>query len=257
VKTWPPLIRREAVRPAADSLRERVVLIAGATGGLGRACAIECARAGATVVLAGRKVRALEGLYDELESLGAPTPGIYPIDFAGATADDYAAMADALHHQCGRLDAIVHGAIHFDGLRPVDQIKTDDWMRAQQVGLNAPFLLTQACLPVLRQRQDAAVVFVLDDPGRMGKAYWGGYGVAKAALGTFASVLHQETENTRVRVHALLPGPMRTGLRRMAYFGEDTMTIETPDAAGAAAAFLVGAEAASLRGQTLDLRRID
>lgn len=257
MKTWLPLIRCDAAKPAENVLRERVVLITGANGGLGRACAIECARAGATVVLAGRKVRALEALYDEIEALGAPRPGIYPIDFAGATGDDYAAMVDALHHQCGRLDAIVHAAAHFDGLRPVDQIKADDWMRAQQVGLTAPFLLTQAGLPCLRERDDAAVVFVLDDPARMGNAYWGGYGVAKSALGTFASVLHQETENSRIRIHALLPGPMRTGLRRMAYFGEDTLTIDTPEAAGAAAAFLVGAEAASLRGHTLDLRRND
>ena len=257
MNSWLPLVRSGVVRLTENALRDRVVLITGAYGGLGRACALECARAGATVVLAGRKVRPLEVLYDEIESLGAPKPGIYPIDLSGSTADDYARMADALRHQCDRLDAIVHAAAHFDSLRPVDQIKPDEWMRAQQVGLNAPVLLTQACLPLLREREDAAVVFVLDDPDRMGKAYWGGYGVAKAALGTFASVLHQETENSRVRVHALLPGPMRTALRRMAYFGEDTMAIEPPDAAGAAAAFLAGAQGVDLRGRTLDLRRID
>ena len=257
MNAWLPLVRGGVLRPAENALRDRVVLVTGANGGLGRACALECARAGATVVLAGRKVQALERLYDEIESLGAPKPAIYPIDLAGASADDYASMAEALRIQCGHLDAIVHAAALFEGLRPIDQIKADAWMRAQQVGLNAPFLLTQACLPLLREREDAAVVFVLDDPARIGKAYWAGYGVAKMALGTFACVLHEETENSRVRVHALLPAPMRTGLRRMAYFGEDTMTIEPPDGAAATAAYLTSAEAARLRGQTLDLRRID
>lgn len=252
-----PPVRTEEPRPAEHALRDRVVLITGVSGGLGRACAISCARAGATVVLAGRKVRPLEALYDELEALGAPKPAIYPINLEGATPDDHANLANAIQVQCGRLDAIVHAAVHFDGLRPVDQIKPTDWMRTQQVALNAPFLLTQACMPLLRERADAAVVFVLDDPQRVAKAYWGAYGVAKAALGAFASILHEETEVGPVRVHALLPAPMRTALRRLAYFGENTMERELPDAAGAAAAYLASPAAAALRGRTLDLRPLD
>jgi NAD(P)-dependent dehydrogenase (short-subunit alcohol dehydrogenase family) len=254
VNTPLPLARVEHPQPDIDALRERVVLVTGASGGLGRACALACARAGATVVLAGRKVRPLESLYDELEALGAPTPAIYPINLEGATPEDYANLADAVRIQCGRLDAVVHAAVLFDGLRPVEQVKPSDWLRIQQVGLNAAFLLTQACLPLLRERADSAVVFVLDDAGRYGKAYWGGYGVAKAGLAAFASILHEETENGPVRVHALLPPPMRTALRRMAYFGEDALQRELPDRAGAAAAFLATPVASALRGQTLDLR---
>jgi NAD(P)-dependent dehydrogenase (short-subunit alcohol dehydrogenase family) len=252
-----PLARVETPSPAENALRERVVLVTGVSGGLGRASAISCARAGATVVLAGRKVRPLEALYDELEALGAPKPAIYPINLEGATPDDHANLANAIEAQCGRLDAIVHAAVHFDGLRPVDQIKPTDWMRTQQVNLNAPFLLTQACLPLLRQRVDAAVVFVLDDPQRVGKAYWGAYGVAKAALGAFASILHEENENGPVRIHALLPAPMRTALRRLAYFGENTLERDLPDEAGAASAYLASPASAALRGKTLDLRPLD
>lgn len=249
-----PLARVEHTQPDVDSLRGRVVLVTGASGGLGRACALACARAGATVVLAGRKVRPLEAIYDEIEALGAPMPAIYPINLEGATPDDYASLADAVRIQCGRLDAIVHAAVLFEGLRPVEQVKPADWLRIQQVGLNAPFLLTQACLPLLRERTDSAVVFVLDDAERSGKAYWGGYGTAKAGLAAFASILHEETETGTVRVHALLPPPMRTALRRMAYFGEDALQRELPDRAGAAAAFLTSPAASALRGRTLDLR---
>jgi NAD(P)-dependent dehydrogenase (short-subunit alcohol dehydrogenase family) len=249
-----PLAREAEPVPAEGALRDRVVLVTGVSGGLGRAAALACARAGATVVLTGRKVRPLEALYDEIEALGAPQPAIYPLNLEGATPDDYANLADAIQHQCVRLDGIVHAAAHFDGLRPVSQIKPTDWLRTQQVDLHAPFLLTQACLPLLGASADAAVVFVMDDPQRMGKAYWGGYGVAKAALGAFASILHEETESGSVRVHALLPPPMRTALRRMAYFGENTLERESPDGAGAAAAFLISAAASALRGRTLDLR---
>ena len=249
-----PLIRAEPALASADALRGRVILITGVTGGLGRACAIACAKAGATIVLVGRKVRPLEKLYDELEGMGAPKPAIYPLDLEGASADDYADMAEAIRLQCGHLDAIVHAAVLFEGLRPIDQIKPTDWMRVQQVALNAPFLLTQACLPLLRMRDDAAVVFVMDDVARIGKAYWGSYGAAKAALGAFASILHEETETGPIRVHALLPPPLRTALRRMAYFGEDTLERDLPDAAAAALTWLLTPAAACLRGRTLDLR---
>lgn len=249
-----PLRRSEPAAISGDALRDRVVLITGATGGLGRACAIACAKAGATVVLVGRKVRPLEALYDELEGLGAPKPAIYPMDLEGATADDYLDMAEAIRFQCGRLDAIVHAAVLFDGLRPLDQFKPVDWLRIQQVALNAPFLITQACLPLMRANDDAAVVFVMEDAGRVGKAFWGSYGVAKSALGALASILNQETENSPVRIHAVLPPPMRTGLRRMAYFGEDTLERELPETTAAAVVWLLSAAGAPMRGCTLDLR---
>ena len=249
-----PLIRVAEAAAAAGSLGGRTVLVTGAAGGLGRAAALASARAGATVVLAGRKVRALEEVHDALVAAGGPPPAIYPLNLEGATPDDYDALAEAIRQQCGSLDGIVHAAAHFDGLRTIAQTKPIDWLRAQQVGLNAPYLLSRACLPLMQASTDAAIVFVLDDPARIGKAHWGGYGVAKFALAGFASILNEETSGSSVRVHALLPGPMRTALRRMAYFGEDTSTRPPPDVAGGAVAFLLGDDGRRLRGTTLDLR---
>lgn len=250
-----PLATIDGAPPAAaDSLRDRVVLVTGATGGLGRATSLAAAAAGATVVLLGRKVRALEALYDEIERLGAAQPAVYPMDLAGATPRDYADLAASIERECGRLDGVVHAAAHFDGLQPFDQQKPEEWMRTQQVNVTAPFQLTQACMPLLRQRDDAAIVFVLDDPLRTGKAFWGGYGVAKHALAGLASIVHEETENSRVRTHALLPGPMRTVLRRAAYYGEDTLMHPEPDHAASFAVWLLSADGAVLRGKTLDLR---
>ena len=249
-----PAVRVADPSAAPESLRDRVVLVTGAAGGLGRATALACARAGATVVLAGRKVKALESVYDAIEAAGHPQAAIYPLNLEGATPDEHAALAESIRQQCGRLDGIVHAAAHFDGLRTLAQTKPIDWLRVQQVALNAPYLLTQACLPLLHEADDSAVVFVLDDPARVGRAYWGSYGVAKFALAGLASILHEEHGEGPLRVHALLPAPMRTALRRMAYFGEDALTRETPDRAGDAVAFLLGSAARAVRGRTLDLR---
>jgi NAD(P)-dependent dehydrogenase (short-subunit alcohol dehydrogenase family) len=115
-------------------------------------------------------------------------------------------------------------------------------------------MLTQACLPLLQQACDASVVFVLDDPARMAKAHWGAYGVAKQGLSGLASILHEELENTSIRVHALLPMPMRTALRRAAYYGENTLDLPVPDVAADALVYLLGADGLAARGKVLDLR---
>jgi NAD(P)-dependent dehydrogenase (short-subunit alcohol dehydrogenase family) len=240
--------------PAAGSLRDRVVLVTGATGGLGRATSLAAASAGAILVLLGRKVRALEAVYDEIVALGAPTPALYPMDLTGATPKDYAELAAAIERELGRLDGLVHAAAQFDTLQPFEQQTPEEWTRTQQVNLTAPFLLTQACLPLLRRADDAAIVFVFDDVARVGKAFWGGYGVAKHALQGLASIVHQETESSSVRTHALLPGPMRTALRRAAYYGENTLEHPDPSFAASGIVCLLGPAASNLRGTVLDLR---
>jgi NAD(P)-dependent dehydrogenase (short-subunit alcohol dehydrogenase family) len=249
-----PLATTGVPSAAAESLRDRVVLVTGATGGLGRATSLAAAAKGATVVLLGRKVRALEALYDDIEKHGGPQPAVYPMDLAGAQPRDFVDLVASIERECGRLDGIVHAAAHFDGLQPFDQQTPEEWARTQQVNVTAPFQLTQAAMPLMRTSPDAAVVFVLDDPERTGKAFWGGYGVAKHALQGIASIVHEETERTSVRTHALLPGPMRTVLRRAAYYGEDTLMHPEPDFAANAVVWLLGVGGVAMRGRTLDLR---
>ncbi|MHA6204365.1 SDR family NAD(P)-dependent oxidoreductase [Dyella soli] len=240
--------------PVGHALAGRVVLVTGAYGGLGAAVARSASRAGATVVITGRRKRQLEQLYDAMVSEGLPEPIIHPLDMEVATPRDYEALADGLARDFGRLDGIVHAAASFNGLTPLAVHKPDDWLRALHVNVSAPFALTQACMPLLQKSEDSAAVFVLDDPALMQRAHWGGYGVSKAALERFVEILHQETEKTPLRVHALLPGPMRTTLRRAAYFGEDTTVQPLPDAAADAAVYLLGAQARAARGAVLDLR---
>lgn len=240
--------------PAADSLAGRVVLVTGAYGGLGRAVALAAARAGATVVITGKRKRQLEQLYDLLVAERLPEPVIHPLDMEAASPRHYEALAEALERDLGRLDGIVHCAASFGGLTPITMHKPDEWLRTLHVNVSAPFALTQACLPLLLKAPDAAVVFVLDNPDLVNRAHWGAYGVSKAALERFVEILHQETDTTAVRTHALLPGPMRTALRHLAYFGEDPNTQPLPDATAEVAVWLLGAQGAPARGAMLDLR---
>jgi NAD(P)-dependent dehydrogenase (short-subunit alcohol dehydrogenase family) len=228
------MVALSALQPAPGALDGRTILVTGANGALGEAAARACAAAGATVVLLGRRVPKLGRLSDALVAEGLPAPAIYPLDLEGATPDDYADLAETLQRDCGGLDGLLHCAAEFKGLASVENSPPEDLLRALHVNLAAPLLLTRALLPLLRQREDAAVVFVLDDPARVAKAFWGGYGIAKHGLAGAVAVLHEETERSGVRVHGLQPGPMRTALRGKAWFAENPG--EIPEAAAYAPA---------------------
>jgi NAD(P)-dependent dehydrogenase (short-subunit alcohol dehydrogenase family) len=247
------LIKLPAQSPA-DALAHRVVLVTGAYGGLGSAVAMAAARAGATVVLTGRRKRQLEQLYDTMLKQQLPEPVIHPLDMETATPADYEAMAEGIERDLGRLDGIVHAAVSFSGLTPLAMHKPDHFLRAMHVNVSAPFALTQACLPLLTRAADSAVVFVLDNPELVSRAHWGGYGASKAALERLAEILHSEHDNGALRVQSVLPAPMRTALRREAYFGEDTLLHPLPDATAEAIVYLLGKEGVAARGAALDLR---
>lgn len=253
-----PLVRLArgdtAAVTASPLLQGRVVMVTGAHGGLGSAVARAAAAAGATVVLVGHKVRALEKLYDELEAAGVPRPAIAPVNLQGATPDEYAQVVATVADQLGRLDALVHAAARFEGLTPILHHAPDVWLRVLQVNLSAPFALTQACLPLLTAAPDSAVVFVTDDPDEVSGAHWGAYGVAKAGLERLASILHEEHDTDNLRVHALLPGPMRTAIRRTAWPGINPMEWPLPDATARVVVRMLSAEGHAWRGKTLDLR---
>ena len=234
-------------RSAQPALAERVVLVSGAHGGLGSAAALACAQAGATVVLLGRKVPKLNRLYDSLAAAG-PEPLLYPLDLEGAAPDDYADLAGRIEGELGHLDGVLHCAAEFRGLTPLLQTDPAAFARAIHVNLTAPWWLSQACLPLLAKSADAALVFALDDPARVGKAYWGGYGVAQHGLAALVGMLHAELANSSVRVAGLRPGPMRTGLRSKAFVEEDDRIAREPAAYAPACVELLSAAGAIHRG---------
>ena len=232
---------------AADALAGRVVLVTGAHGGLGAEAAKACARAGATVVLLGRKLPKLNRVYDAVKALG-PEPALYPVDLAGADPADYAQLAEKVASELGGLHGLLHCAAEFTGLAPLEATEPEAFVRCLHVNLTAPWLLTQACLPWLRKSGDSSVVFTTDDPARVGKAYWGAYGLAKQGQAALVRQLSAETDQTTVRVAGLEPGPMRTDLRARAYADEAQLQVPGPATYAAACVHLLSPAGIAHRG---------
>lgn len=229
-------------------LADRVVLVSGAHGGLGSEAAKACAAAGATVVLLGRKVPRLNRVHDALAEVG-PAPVLYPMDLEGATPDDFSELSARIESEFGRLDGLLHCAAEFRGLTPLPQTDPATLARAVHVNLTAPLWLTQACLPLLQRAEDAAVVFTLDAPERVGGAYWGGYGLAHHALAAAVGMLDRELAGSTVRISGLRPGPMRTPLRARAYAEDPDPRTALPARYAPACVTLLSREGHVHRGQ--------
>ena len=239
-----------------NCLQGKVILITGAYGGLGEASAIAVAEAGATVVLLGKKVPKLNRIYDAVKKVGLE-PALYPLDMRGADPADYEAMSDKIEADLGALHGILHCAADFSGLRPLETTSAEEFITQLHVNLTAPWLLTQACLPALRKQGDAAVVFVCEDLRRVTKAYWGAYGIAKAGLEGLVSMLHDETEDSVVRVSAIQPGPMKTSIRARAYVDDAATNCPAADEYAPACVYLLSADGKAARGQILRPERMD
>lgn len=233
-------------------LSEQVILITGAGAGIGRAVAKGFAREGATVVLLDKNRSAIESLYDEIEAAGDPQPALYPMDLLGATHQDYLDLAESLGSTFGVLHGLLHNAAYLGFLSRVDDYDAELWFRAIQVNLNAPFLLTQACLPLLRRAPRASILFTSDAVGRQGRAYWGAYAVAKAGIERLMEVLADELRgSSAIRVNSIDPGPTRTGLRSQAFPGEDPQSVKAPESLLPLYLWAMGPDAEGATGRAL------
>lgn len=235
----------------ADLLKDRVILVTGAGDGLGRAAALAYAAHGATVVLLGKTISKLEKVYDDIVAAGGPEPAIYPLHLEGATPHDYEEMAGKIAEGFGRLDGILHNAASIPWLSRIDDYDADAWVKMLHVNLTAPFLMTQACLPLLRKATDAAILFTTDEVGVTGKAYWGAYAAAKGGIERLMEVLAAELENSAIRVNAIDPGPTRTALRKRLFPGLDLTDTPAPEDRMPLYLWLMGPDSAGTRGQRL------
>lgn len=242
-----------AYAPSSDLLASRRILITGAGDGIGRAVALSCARHGASVILLGRTPAKLEKVYDEIERQNWPQPALLPLDLATATAGHYEQLAQTVEREFGRLDGLLHNAADSGTLTPLEHYTPEMWYRVLYVNLNAAWLLTRACLPLLHESTDASIVFTTADVGRKGRAYWGAYGVSCFGLEGLMQILAEELSSTgRIRVNSIDPGAVRTGMRSRLYPGEDRNKLPAPEDIAPAYLYLLGPDSREIHGQALN-----
>jgi len=234
-------------------LKGKVILVTGANRGFGLAMTMDLSKAGATVIMLGRDLGALEYAYDAVIDKGFQEPILYPLDIEGATPENYQSLQDDIFNQFEKLDGLIHNAAILGTMMPVDQYDIKLWYSTLQINLNGPFMLTQFLIPLLNKSDDARILFLSAEQGREAKAYWGAYGVSKFAVEGFAKTLSEELEKTNIRVNTLDPGVMRTEMRRAAYPAEDTTKNPSPESKSPAIVYLMLPVSKKYNGKQLAL----
>lgn len=226
----PTLSSLSDYRPAADCLAGQVIVITGAAGGIGSAIARSCASHGAETVLIDINRKGLESVYDELDASGLPPATIVPLDLAQANQPAFDDLVSQLDSGFGKVDALVHCAGDVGALCPLENFDDGNWHRVMQVNLNSAYLLSRACLALLRASGNGSILFTTADVARQARAYWGAYAIAGHAIEGMAEVFAAELSGDKpIAVNTIDPGIVAGRFRSSLYPAENASTLRTPD----------------------------
>ena len=236
-----------------DILRDRIILITGASDGIGKALALHAASLGAQVILHGRSVPKLEKVYDAIEDIeGAPRPSIAIMDLESANAESYTTLAQSIEAEFGRLDGLVLNASILGERFSIEQYDAVLWQKVMHVNVTSIFAMTQVFLPLLQKSADPSVIFTSSGVGRTGRAHWGAYAVSKFATEGFSQVLADEHRHGKLRSNCINPGATRTSMRLAAFPAEDRDALKRPEEILAPYIFLLGPESKGITGESFD-----
>ena len=241
----------KSFQPAPDALKDRVILITGATDGIGKALAIACAKLGAQVIAHGRNQKKLEAVANLVTDSSTRPMALLPLDFEKAGPAEYEAMTDAIETNFGHLDGVVHNAAMLAERAPIEHHDVPKWLRAMHVNTNAPFILTRYCLPLLKKSADASIVFSSCDVATDARAHWGPYLVSKWANEGMMRMLADELSNTKVRVNSIDPGVTSTKIRLQAFPAENRDALAKPEEVINGYLFLLSSSSKGTTGQQL------
>lgn len=159
-------------QPKTDLLQNRIILITGASDGIGREAALTYARYGASVILLGRSEEKLRHVAQQVNAVCGSLPHWFTLDFATATSEDCQSLAHKLSGLIPRLDGVLHNAGILGDICPMDEQDPQTWQNVMQVNVNVTFFLTQALLPLLLKSESGSLVFTSSSVGRQGRAGW-------------------------------------------------------------------------------------
>ncbi|ECG0730278.1 YciK family oxidoreductase [Salmonella enterica] len=239
-------------QPKQDLLQNRIILITGASDGIGREAALTYARYGATVILLGRNEEKLRRVAQHIADAQHVQPQWLTLDLLTCTAEECRQVADRITAHYPRLDGVLHNAGLLGEICPMSEQDPQVWQDVMQVNVNATFMLTQALLPLLLKSDAGSLVFTSSSVGRQGRANWGAYATSKFATEGMMQVLADEYQNRSLRVNCINPGGTRTSMRASAFPTEDPQKLKTPADIMPLYLWLMGDDSRRKTGMTFD-----
>ena len=206
-------------------LHNKIILITGASRGIGRAVALAAAKAGANLIITGRTIGALEELDDEIKAAGrkATIVELEMLDHGAIPR-----LAEAINRRWGKLDGFVANAATLNPLTPLSHLEDSVWNDTITINLTAQWHLIKAMEPLLLAASAGRAILVSSGAAEGIRPFWGPYAISKAGLEAMGRVWAGETEKTNLRINILDPGGTATGMRASAFPGENPDTLPQP-----------------------------
>jgi NAD(P)-dependent dehydrogenase (short-subunit alcohol dehydrogenase family) len=226
------------------TLRGKVALITGASQGLGRALALAFAREGARVVVNARGEESVRPVAREVQNVGAEVLGV-AADVSREA--DVERLVSQTVGRFGRIDVLVNNAGLLGPRVGIEEYPEEEWRRVIDANLTGPFLVSKAAIPYLSE--GGSIINVVSGVSVEGRAEWGAYSVSKFGVEGLTQILAAELAKRGVRVNAVDPGGMRTGMRAAAYPEEDPLTRITPEENTDIFLYLASDESRGVTGQ--------
>ncbi|MCA8899436.1 MAG: SDR family NAD(P)-dependent oxidoreductase [Hyphomonas sp.] len=217
----------------------RIILVTGASRGIGRAAALQLAREGNLVIATARSKAALEKLDDEIRAAGSEAV-LVPMDIKDTKGIE--TLAAVIAEKFGRLDGLVANAGVLGSVGPVESTGPRSFEETIATNLTANFNLIRTLSPLLNRSEAPRAVFVSSSVARKPRAFWGPYQASKAGLEALVLGWADENENLKIRVNVFNPGATRTAMRAEAMPGEDPLTLPPAEDVAAELIKLVGPE---------------
>ena len=194
-------------------LQGRKALVTGGGRGIGRAIARTLAAAGARVAVLSRTGHEVEAVAAELSEAGSPA---LALTADVSAAGQVAAAVEEVERLWGGVDILVNNAGLLGPVGPAHEADPESWLRAVRVNLGGCYLCCRAVLPGMIARRRGEIVNLSGGGAVSPRPWFSAYGAAKAGVVRFTETLAAEVAPHGVRVNAVAPGAVQTGMAREA-----------------------------------------
>jgi NAD(P)-dependent dehydrogenase (short-subunit alcohol dehydrogenase family) len=196
-------------------VNKKVVLITGASKGLGRALTLAFAKEGARLAICSRTSNELLKVKEEAEALGTEVLAVTADISLTRDVERFVAMTEEAF---GQIDVLINNASIL-GPSPMPLLldyPEEDFAEVLRVNSISPFLVARRVIPGMLQRNHGSIINVTSEAGNVGYAGWGAYGISKFAVEGLTETWADELSETNLRVNMVDPGEMDTDMHRLA-----------------------------------------
>lgn len=225
-------------------MRDKVIVVTGASQGLGKALALAFAEAGAKLVVNSRSEESIAPVAQEAETLGAEVLAVAADISDGA---EVRRLIEATVDRFGEIDVLVNNAGVLGPRVAIEEYPEDEWRKVIDANLTGPYLVVRAAIPHFSE--GASVINLVSGVSVDGRPEWGAYSVSKFGIEGLTQILAAELQERGIRVNAVDPGGMRTDMRAAAYPDEDPQSRITPEENTAVFLYLASDESRDVTGQ--------